>query len=228
MLLASFWMPHIRGCDGKVLTPSKDAGEMLVAGEVFEAALAYWPYLCVFVTSSVLIICVLARWRHTDIVLLVTQGLLLGSVLVGCWFRLIGQRQRGEFLTGPPLKELFLELPPLVITAVWCGQAIRRRDWITAWARLATLSAVFSIYWLFVSYLFGKESFYGLYVAYIALAGLVVSPWWFRASWERMLISSEARRRPLQFRLGQLLFVVGLIAVLYGYYRYLPPLLGID
>lgn len=222
LLATSFWMPHVRGCDGKVVVPVEDAAKRVEAGDYGDAIAVSLPYIFGLCTATLIIVCVFAAWRNADRILLGGQAFILCLIWgIGLISVLLQPSARYPVI-------VYTQFPPLVLTVTWIGEAIWRRDWITAWARLTNVMVLFSAFYLYVTHLFARSYFYGFYVACAAFVGLLVAPWMLRNHWERLLVDGLARPRRVQIGLRQLLLVMAMGPLLYGYYRYLPPLLGID
>ena len=216
LLAAAFWMPHVRGCDGRIVVPSENAAMLIEDGEANKVIIYFWPYAFGLLTALSIFTVAAFRFQKTD------QLLLSAQVLAWCflWVVIAIEAQPKATEDNADL------IPPLLLPTLWCFLSVRKRDWITAWARLTTAMAVLSIPWLFLTNLFGKETYYGMVCAYAGILGLAIAPWSFRWNWERVLISPHCVTRPIRFRLSNLLFVMALGAALYAYYRYLTPLIG--
>jgi predicted outer membrane lipoprotein len=166
LLAAAFWMPHVRGCDGKIVVPSDNAAMLIENGEANKAIISFWPYAFGLLTALAIFIVAALRFQKADQLLLAVQVL--------AWCSLWGIIA----IESPPkaTQDNADLIPPLVLPTLWCVLSIRKRDWITAWARLTTTMAVLSIPWLFLTNLFGKETYYGMVCAYVGIVGLAIAP----------------------------------------------------
>ncbi|MFK8112372.1 MAG: hypothetical protein AB8B91_09225 [Rubripirellula sp.] len=117
-------------------------------------------------------------------------------------------------------------LPVVVVPGVWSFFAIKRRDWISAWARLATSTAALGIIWTFMTYLFHSGTRIGIFVTYASLGMLAIAPWWLKGRWRQILIGKGEPATPIQFQIWHLISATTLVAAVYGYYRYVVPVLG--
>ena len=124
-----------------------------------------------------------------------------------------------------PSDDSFAIAPLVLLPSVWCYQSVRRRDWISAWARIATSIAILGIPWTFFVHLFNRGPRFGIYVTYASLVMLAIAPWWLRVRWKPILIGIGEPATPIRFHTWHLLAATTLFAAIYGYYRYVVPMI---
>lgn len=219
-MVASFWMPHVLGCSNTVVVPAESLDQTIAEEGGLEAFNLFWPYLIGLSTAVAVLLCAVFAWKFADRLLLGLQFFWYICICLGLWSSVLTNQVNRVFL-------IFMEqLPVHVCVFWWCGRAVARRDWATAWARLSTIMMALAILRLYLTYVFARAHYYGFYVAIAGIVGMFLGPWFFRVRWERVLVSIDANKRPLQFRVIELLIAITLFALGYGYYRYLPELLG--
>lgn len=217
MLAAALFMPQVTGCDN---LPVRPVDNLISAAEEqpFSAFFVCWQHFYgVFVV--VLFACVVASDRATSdrklaYCTIAFWSLLVASIMIG--FLTDFDRDDTGFFVGM--------LPLVVIPSYLCYAALKRHDWISAWARLATSIAVLGMLWTFASYVFNRGSRYGIFVTYCSLLLLAIAPWWLRVRWRRALISSSEPSTPIRYRIWHVFAATTLLALMYGYYRYVVPM----
>lgn len=225
VLFFSMWLPTVRGCDGAIVVPYESAITAAEERGKSDAFMFAWPYLMGLAVAVIIVVCALFALPFVDRLLLGLLACFYAAICLEIWTETLFPDPPAPRDSAKKLLEGFLEqLPIHLIVLIWCGRAVAKRDWVTAWARLSNVMMFLAVCWLYVSHLFAKEHFYGFYVALIGIFGMFVGPWLFRIHWQRLLIDKSAPRQPLQFSIRGFLIFVTLFAVLYGYYRYLPEL----
>ncbi len=217
-LLAALFMPQVTGCDN---LPVRPMDKLVSATEErsLTGALVFWQHFYgLFVL--VLFATVFVSDRATS-----DKKLAIGTTAF--WAVVVGSFSISLIVDSNSLEPgfIFAMLPFIVFPSYIGYVALRRRDWISAWARLASSIAVLGMLWTYLSYLFNRGPRYGIFVTYGSLLLLALAPWWLRVNWRRALIGASEPTTPIRFGIWHLLAASTFMALLYAYYSYLVPLL---
>ena len=217
VLLAALFMPQITGCDGLPVRPV-DQFLSKVEQQPLSALMGCWQHFYGLFVVVLFAGVVVADRSRSD------RNLAYG--VIGFWVGLIVVAVFGTVIDPEPntVESCLILLPFVVFPSWWCYAASRRRDWISAWARLATSIAVLGMMWTYLIYVFNRGARYGIFVTYGSLLLLAIVPWWLRTRWRKVLISASEPATPIRFRIWHLLVASTLFALLHTYYRYVVPM----
>ena len=215
ILLAAILMPQVTGCDNRPVRPLDTLAK--AADDPFQIFVLWQHWYGAFVIA---LFAVVLTTDRAD-----SDRKLAGGVL-GFWLLVVAIMLIGPLLgegPGPSLEDYLTMMPFILLPTLWSLASLKRRDWISAWARTATSISLIGVLWTYMTYLFNRGARYGIFVTYGSLMLLAIAPWWLRVRWKQTLIASTEPATPIRFQIWHVLAAMTLFALVYGYYRYLVP-----